>query len=138
MNLKELDSLYTHLQTIHNAIQKNLVELSKKTNLSVTELLIVLDIKNNPNTNLNALCMRLGIKKSLASKTVHKLVDSGVISKCQKEKDSRNIELILLEDPDDTMCKNQMLTQVFKDYESVDFKKLDSALQSIQQMLSLR
>ena len=63
MNFETMDALYTKLLKINHLMSLSLAEIAKEEDLNPSELMIVLDVKNNPHTDLQSVCERLGMKK---------------------------------------------------------------------------
>ncbi len=94
MNFETMDALYTKLLKINHLMSLSLAEIAKEEDLNPSELMIVLDVKNNPHTDLQSVCERLGMKKSTASKAIRKLIDVGYIENHVCESDQRKVSLV--------------------------------------------
>lgn len=71
----------------------NLGALAKGYGLCGSQLLVVLDAASHPGTGLTELCVRTGLKKSVASKQVDALVDKGFLVRAGVEGDRRAVAL---------------------------------------------
>src|SRR5690554_4979499 len=93
MDFNKIENIYLKLLKTQNLLNNNISLLAKEYDLNSTELMIYLDVKTNPNTNLNDLCERLGIKKSAASKALEKLIKENHIIREINPKDQRQVSL---------------------------------------------
>ena len=79
MENKTIENIYLKLLKVTHLLNQNLSKLAKTYDFNSTELMIYLDIKTHPQTDLNALCDRLGLKKSAASKAINQLIKENQI-----------------------------------------------------------
>ncbi|VEU82099.1 MarR family transcriptional regulator [Acholeplasma hippikon] len=114
MDYLKIDNIYTKLLKIQNILNENLAIIAKMYGFNSTELMIFLDIKTHPNTDLNTLCDRLGLKKSAASKALNKLILDKIIVKDVDPIDHRKVSLRHVELPDQNVCKEETLLTTFK------------------------
>lgn len=130
MSFNKMESIYLKLLKVRNLLNNNISSLAKDFGFNSTELMMYLDIKTNPNTTLNEVCNRLSLKKSLASKTLSKLIEENYIVKEYNEADQRKISLRHIEVNDPNLCKEVVLTKTFKGSEKSDcnLEKIDFAL----------
>lgn len=138
MTFGNLESIYLKLQIIQEIMSKNLALISKDYKLNVSELLIAIDIKNYPNSDLQSVCDRLGIKKSLASKTLKKLVEEGVILRCSDPIDQRKVVLTYNSKSDIAVCKEEALAKAFNSPEKCthDLEGIERSLDHLLEMLA--
>lgn len=114
MNYEKMDNIYTKLLKVQNILNENLAVIARTYGFNSTELMIFLDIKTHPGTDLNALCDRLGLKKSAASKSLNKLIQDGKVIKELDKHDQRRVSLKHVEDLDQNVCKEETLFTTFK------------------------
>lgn len=138
MSFNQMESIYLKLLKVQNLLNNNITSLAKEFGFNSTELMMFLDIKTNPNTNLNDVCDRLSLKKSLASKTLNKLVKENYIIKDVNEVDQRKISLRHVEQNDPDLCKEVVLVKTFKGNEKsdCDLEKVDFALDEAVKILT--
>lgn len=138
MTFGNLESIYLKLQTIQEIMNLNLARVSKDYKLNVTELMMTVDIKNYPHTDLQSVCNRLGIKKSMASKTLKKLVEEGVILRTPDTCDQRKLVLSYNNESDIAVCKENALSEAFNADNkcNTDLKTIESSLDDLLEMLS--
>lgn len=133
MEYQKIDSIYTKLLMIRQSLDDNLCQIAKSYDFNATELMMYLDVKTHPGTDLNSLCKRLGLKKSAASKALNKLIETGKIKKTTDNVDQRKMQLEHIEIDNQTLCKEDTLLNTFKGLKSkkVDLEKIDKALDSL-------
>lgn len=138
MSFGKLESIYAKLQHIQELMGSNLADMAKDYNLSVSELMMVVDIKTYPNTDLQSVCARLGLKKSLASKILKKLVEEGVILRSQDSTDQRKVCLNYHQDNPVSACKEEALNAAFKGEHRCesDLVSIENSLNQLIEMLS--
>lgn len=136
--LDKVDIIYNKILKLQQLLDNNLSMLSKKFNLNSTELMIFIDVKSHPSTDLNALCERLSIKKSLASKTVNKLINEGIITRETDEEDHRKVVLKHVDFKDVAICKETFLAETFKGVEkhSCNLENIEKSLDDVIKILS--
>lgn len=137
MSYPKIESIYLKLLKVQNLLNTNLSELAKEYDFNSTELMIFLDIKSHPNTDLNALCDRLGLKKSAASKAINKLIKDNHIQSHPNLLDQRKIALSHNELEDKDLCTETILTKTFKGIEKYqcNIEKVELALDDAIKML---
>ncbi len=118
MNINDIDQIYLKLLKINYLLDHNLASIAKKHNFNSSELMIYLDIKTHPNTDLNALCVRLGLKKSAASKAINKLITNNFIKSRPNDEDQRKVSLNYVEIESENICKETVLTAAFSGLET--------------------
>ena len=140
MTFEKLESIYSKLQLIQEIISANLTEISKSYNLNTSELMMVVDIKTYPGTNLQSVCDRLGLKKSLASKTLKKLVEEGVILRSPDSLDQRKVALSYNGCNEISICKEEALAIAFnsKIHCDSDLQMIETSLADLLEMLTKR
>lgn len=136
MNFEIMDALYTKLLKINHLMSVSLADIAKEENLNPSELMIVLDVKNNPHTDLQSVCERLGMKKSTASKAIRKLIEDGYIENHICESDQRKVSLIGKESTCHDLCKESTLLSTFKDIDNPKYQ-VDVILQSLDDLLEI-
>lgn len=130
MNINVIDQIYLKLLKINYLLDNKLASIAKKYNFNSSELMIYLDIKTHPDTDLNALCSRLGLKKSAASKAINKLISNNFINSRPNEQDQRKVSLNYVEIASENICKETVLTAAFSGLETNDcnLEKINSGL----------
>ncbi|QIK57095.1 MarR family transcriptional regulator [Erysipelothrix sp. HDW6A] len=138
MTTEQLDLIYTKLLQIHQLMNTNLAEQARSFGHSTSEYVILLDVMTHPNSDLNALCDRLGMKRSAASKTVQKLVEKDIIIRTADGIDRRKINLNINPSYEPDFCQNVALNQTFNGSDQVeyDFDEIISSLNIVTCMLS--
>lgn len=138
MDFKKIDDIYLKLLNIQNLLNNNLSDLAKEYGFNNTELMIYLDIKSNPNTDLNALCERLGIKKSNASKAIDKLIKDKHIIRESNKSDQRKVSLRHIEFNDKNLCKEEIFSKTFNSakIKECDLDKINLSLDDTIKILS--
>ena len=133
MENKTIENIYLKLLKVTHLLNQNLSKLAKTYDFNSTELMIYLDIKTHPQTDLNALCDRLGLKKSAASKAINQLIKENQIISQINENDQRKIALSHIELEDKNLCKETMLKEIFKGIEkySCNLDEIEKALNDI-------
>lgn len=107
-------SIFKSLLSVQFKLNTNLEKIAGTMNINRTELLVLLDVIDYPDTSLNDLCQRKGIKKSAASKIVDKLVEREYINRSQCRTNRREVSLAInASSIEEGFCTNQVLTQVF-------------------------
>jgi len=136
MNFEIMDALYTKLLKIDHLMSSRLAAIAKEEDLNPSELMIVLDVKNNPHTDLLSVCERLGMKKSAASKAIRKLIEVGYIENHICESDQRKVSLIGNESSCHKLCKENILMSTFKDIDNPKYD-VDMILKSLDDLLEI-
>lgn len=138
MELNNIEKIYFKLLKTQNLLNNNLSILAKEYGFNQTELMIFLDVKSNPNTTLNALCKRLGIKKSAASKAVDKLIKENHITREINLNDQRKISLKHIDFKNINLCKEDVLSKAFNGAEikKCDLNKINNALDDTIKILT--
>ena len=133
MKNKTIENIYLKLLKVNHLLDLNLSKLAKTYDFNSTELMIYLDIKTHPQTDLNALCERLGLKKSAASKAINQLIKENQIMSQINEDDQRKIALSHIESEDKNLCKETILKEVFKgiDKYSCNLDEIEEALNDV-------
>lgn len=138
MNYEKIEKIYLKLIKVNYLLNYKVSKIAKEYNFNSTELMIYLDIKNHPNTDLSALCDRLGLKKSAASKAINKLIkNNNIISQLNAE-DQRKVALNYVELENGTICKETILRKTFSGLEksNCDLNKIEQDLDETIKMLS--
>lgn len=138
MTTEQLDVIYTKLLHIHQLMNTNLADQARSFGHSTSEYVILLDVMTHPNSDLNALCERLGMKRSAASKTVQKLVEKDLIVRTADEIDRRKINLNIKPSYQPEFCQNVALNQTFNgcDEDLHNFDEIIASLDIVTCMLS--
>lgn len=136
MNFETMDALYTKLLKINHLMSLSLAEIAKEEDLNPSELMIVLDVKNNPHTDLQSVCERLGMKKSTASKAIRKLIEVGYIENHVCESDQRKVSLVGKESTCHELCKESTLMTTFKGIDDPKYD-VDTILSSLDDLLEI-
>ena len=136
MNFETMDALYTKLLKINHLMSLSLAEIAKEEDLNPSELMIVLDVKNNPHTDLQSVCERLGMKKSTASKAIRKLIEVGYIENHVCESDQRKVSLVGKESTCHELCKESTLMTTFKGIDDPKYN-VDTILSSLDDLLEM-
>lgn len=136
MNFEIMDALYTKLLKINQLMSSSLAEIAREEDLNPSELMIVLDVKNNPHTDLQSVCDRLGMKKSAASKAIRKLIEVGYIENHVCESDQRKVSLIGNDSSCQKLCKENTLMSTFKDIDNPKYD-VDMILKSLDDLLEI-
>lgn len=138
MNFETMDALYTKLLKINHLMNGKLADIAKEEDLNPSELMIVLDVKNNPHTDLQSVCDRLGMKKSTASKAIRKLIEVGYIEHHICESDQRKVSLLSKESTCHELCKESTLMSTFQgiDDPKYDVQEILSSLDDLLEILS--
>lgn len=138
MDFNSVEKIYLKLLQTQNLLNNNLSILAKEYGFNNTELMIYLDIKTHPNTDLNALCDRLGLKKSAASKALDKLIKENHITRTTNQSDQRKIALTHIEFENKDLCKETVLSNTFNGaaISECDLGKINSALDDTIKILS--
>jgi len=136
MNFETMDALYTKLLRINHLMSSSLAEIAREEDLNPSELMIVLDVKNNPHTDLQSVCDRLGMKKSAASKAIRKLIEVGYIENHICESDQRKVSLIGVDSSCHKLCKENTLMSTFKGIDNPKYD-VDVILRSLDDLLEI-
>jgi DNA-binding MarR family transcriptional regulator len=136
MNFEIMDALYTKLLKINHLMSSRLADIAREEDLNPSELMIVLDVKNNPHTDLQSVCDRLGMKKSTASKAIRKLIEVGYIENHVCETDQRKVSLVGNESSCHELCKESTLLSTFKDIDNPKYD-VDMILSSLDDLLEI-
>lgn len=138
MDFNKIENIYLKLLKTQNLLNNNISLLAKEYDLNSTELMIYLDVKTNPNTNLNDLCERLGIKKSAASKALEKLIKENHIIREINPKDQRQVSLKHIEFENVDLCKEEILSKTFNKakIKECDLEKINLALDDTIKILT--
>lgn len=136
MNFEIMDALYTKVLKISHLMNSSLSEIAKEEDLNPSELMIVLDVKNNPHTDLQSVCDRLGMKKSAASKAIRKLIEVGYIEHHICESDQRKVSLIGVDSSCNKLCKENTLMSTFKGIDNPKYD-VDMILRSLDDLLEI-
>lgn len=136
MNFEIMDALYTKLLKINHLLGASLAEIAKEEDLNPSELMIVLDVKNNPHTDLQSVCDRLGMKKSTASKAIRKLIEVGYIENHLCERDQRKVSLTGNDRSCQKLCKENTLMSTFNDIDNPKYD-VDAILKSLDDLLEI-
>lgn len=138
MDFTIMDALYTKLLKINHLMSARLADIAKEEDLNPSELMIVLDVKNNPHTDLQSVCDRLGMKKSMASKAIRKLIDVGYIESHVCETDQRKVSLTGVESSCHKLCKESTLLSTFRDLDNpkYDVNEILKSLDALLEILS--
>lgn len=138
MNYSKVENIYLKLLKINMLLDNKISKMAKQFNFNSTELMIYLDIKNHPNTDLNALCKRLGLKKSAASKAINKLIINNNISSEPNLKDQRKVALNYIEFENEKICKETMLENTFSGIKksNCDLDRIQLSLDETIELLS--
>lgn len=133
-----IDEIYLKLLKIQYLLDNNLSKIAKRFNFNNSELMIYLDIKTHPNTDLNALCARLGLKKSNASKAINKLIKNNYISSGPNAEDHRKVALNFRELDNVNICKETVLNSTFSglEHNHCDLVKIEEGLEETIKLLS--
>jgi|SRR5690554_2817359 DNA-binding MarR family transcriptional regulator len=136
MNFETMDALYTKLLKINHRMNSNLSKIAKEEDLNPSELMIVLDVKNHPHTDLQSVCERLGMKKSTASKAIRKLIEVGYIENHICESDQRKVSLLSKESTCHELCKESTLMTTFKGIGNPKYD-VNTILRSLDDLLEI-
>lgn len=140
MNLNTFEQIYLKLLKANYLLNENVSKIAKHHDLNSSELMIYLDIKTHPNTDLNALCQRLGMKKSAASKAIDKLIKNHYLESKSNKDDNRKLALNIIALADQNLCQEVMLKETFRGYETTacDLNKIEAALDETIKLLSVK
>lgn len=110
----KFDKLYDQLLILTKSMASKLEEEAKKTGFNKSEYILIRDVIDHPQTTQQALCDRTGLKKSSVSKSLNRLIETGVISRAVCDKDRREAELSV-KDPNtlNLFCKTELLSNMF-------------------------
>ncbi|AMC93594.1 hypothetical protein AOC36_06225 [Erysipelothrix larvae] len=114
----ELTTIFDALLEITGKMNQRIEKQSKALGYTAKEYLVLLDVLTHPGTSQNAMCERLGIKKSAASKLLRNLESSGKIVRKACKQDKRESELFI-EQPEllDTLCKASAIEMTFENHD---------------------
>lgn len=138
MDYQAIDLIFVKLIQIQTTLNRNLSVISRKYGLNQTEMMIYLDIKTYPDTDLNGLCRRLGLKKSAASKALDILVNKGHVTRTVNSSDARKLALRHVELLDQNLCRSEIIDQAFdvlnaRNYNLAEITKmLDATLELLR------
>lgn len=115
MNRNEsMQSLFGNFLQLRSLFDQQLENLAESMDMNRSELLVVLDVMEHPDTSLNDLCIRCGLKKSAASKLIDRLENRNFIERIQCPSNRREIQLTLgTAFQQQSFCRNQALSVVF-------------------------
>lgn len=138
MNYNKVENIYLKLLKVNYLLSNNVSKIAKQYDFSSSELMIYLDIKTHPNTDLNGLCDRLGLKKSAASKAINKLIKNDHVNSQTNPEDQRKVSLNYVEQENATICKETMLNKTFSGISNNDcnLNTIEQSLDEIIKMLS--
>lgn len=138
MNYEKIEKIYLKLLRVNNLLNNNLATIARDNNFNSTELMIYLDIKTHPGTDLNALCRRLGLKKSAASKALSKLILNNQIKSSVNAFDQRKVSLTHIETKEESLCQESVLTKTFSglNRNDCDLNRIDESLTDVISLLS--
>lgn len=135
-----IDQIYLKLLKIKALLDDNVSSSAKHYKFNKSELKIYLDIKTHPNTDLNSLCARLGLKKSNASKAISKLIKDNVITSEMNPEDNRRLVLKHVELENENICKESFLQATFSGLEQnhCDLGKINDGLDETIKLFSAK
>lgn len=133
-----LFELYDHLLWVSEAMNRKVSMLAQQQGFSATELKIVMDIITHPNSCLNSVCQRTGMKKSLVSKTINQLVKQEIVSRVIDPTNRRKVNLqVVNEAVLSSVCKTTTLNQTFDGSVNYDDQQLQAIINSLKEVLAL-
>ncbi len=133
---ESIQSVFKEFLLLRSRFEKNVEALAETMDLNKSELLLILDLIEHPDTSLNEACQRLGLKKSAASKLVDRLVDREYVARVQCPTNRREIQLSVGTGfGQESFCKNQAIASLFP---YIKAKTVDELVGIAQELNALR
>ena len=112
---KELKQILEGLTAIQARLSENMEAFAKKFGLSVSDFLILSDIKNHPGTTMHELCERAGLKKSSVSRIIDDMVKQNFVVRTIPPGDRRTVRLSFTRSfAEGGFCATNNLDSMFK------------------------
>lgn len=138
MNTNSYDLFHIFLK-VQSKFNASLENFAASLELNKSELLLLLDVIDNPKTSLNDVCKRKGLKKSAASKLIDRLIAKNLIAREICTTNRREIRLTVNKDKIDvnTFCTTNITKELFSlnDSNSDDIKYLVDALIALETII---